>query len=331
MKYDQKILVIRFSSIGDIVLATSPLRTLRINYPTSEITFLTLDVYAPLLHYHPDIDVLITIRKNSSIFTLFSYSKYLNQKNFTMIFDFHNSLRSKIVTIGSKSKLRKLIKPRMKRFLLFYLFYNRFDKLFSVPRMYHFFWENNFDDNKIIPKTFLKLSKNEINSSFSTLKSYRIKKSFIAIIPGAAWKQKCWGINKYIQLIKIIDFPVVLLGSKSDSICFKISKNLKRVINLAGKTNLREAMGILSNAHYVIGSDTGLTHIAEALGKNVSMILGPTSFETGANVILEKSKTIKKDIWCRPCSQNGKRKCYRTKQFCMDLITVKDVFETIPK
>ena len=90
-------------------------------------------------------------------------------------------------------------------------------------------------------------------------------------------------------------------------------------------------MAILSKAYYVIGSDTGLTHIAEALGKNVSMILGPTSSETGANVILDESKIIKKDIWCRPCSQNGKRKCYRTKQFCMDLISVNDVFQTIPK
>ena len=331
MDNDQKILVIRFSSIGDIVLATSPLRTLRNIYPKSEITFLTLDVYAPLLHYHPDIDVLITLKKNSSIFTLFLYSKFINQKNFNIIFDLHNSLRSKIVTIGSKNKVKKLVKPRMKRFLLFYLFYNRFNKLFSVQRMYHFFMENNLDDNKKIPKTFLKLSKNEIKKSSSYLNSFGINKTFLAIIPGAAWKQKRWGTNKYIQLIKMIDLPVVLLGSKSDSICFEISKKLKRVINLAGKTNLREAMAILSNSHYVIGSDTGLTHIAEALGKNVSMILGPTSFETGANVILEESKTIKKDIWCRPCSQNGKRKCYRSKQFCMDLISVNDVFKTIPQ
>ena len=331
MEYDQKILVIRFSSIGDIVLATSPLRTLRNTYPKSEITFLTLDVYAPLLHYHPDIDVLITLKKNSSIFTLFLYSEFINQKNFNIIFDLHNSLRSKIVTISSKNKVKKIVKPRMNRFLLFYFFCNKFNKLFSVPRMYHFFMKEKLNNNEIVPKTFLKLSQNEINSSFSMLKSYGITESFIAIIPGAAWKQKCWNVNKYIQLIKKIDIPVVLLGSKSDSICFDISRKIKNVINFAGKTNLREAMAILSNAYYVIGSDTGLTHIAEALGKNVSMILGPTSSETGANVILDKSKIIKKDIWCRPCSQNGKRKCYRTKQFCMDLISVNDVFQTIPK
>ena len=90
-------------------------------------------------------------------------------------------------------------------------------------------------------------------------------------------------------------------------------------------------MAILSNAYYVIGSDTGLTHIAEALGKNVSMILGPTSSETGANVILDKSKIIKKDIWCRPCSQNGKFPCYRQAQLCMDLIKPSDVIESIFK
>ncbi len=329
MKYDQKILIIRFSSIGDIVLSTSPLRTIRETYPKSEITFLTLDVYAPLLHFHPDLDVLITMKRKSSLYSLYMYSKFLRAKKYSIVFDLHNSLRSKIVTLSLRGKVKKIIKPRLSRFLLFYLFYNNFNNSFSVPRMYHFFIKNNLAEKMEFPKTFLKVSKNESKQSLSTIRSYGVEKPYFVIIPGAAWTQKCWDKNKYIKLINLLKRPVVLLGLKSDLICFEISKISQKVINLAGKTDLRKAMGIISNAHYVIGSDTGLTHIAEALGKNVSMILGPTSSETGADVILEKSKVIKKDLWCRPCSQNGKRGCYRTKQFCMDLITVNDVFDSI--
>ena len=90
-------------------------------------------------------------------------------------------------------------------------------------------------------------------------------------------------------------------------------------------------MAILSLANYVIGSDTGLTHAAEALGKPVSMILGPTSRETGAGVNLKESINLEKDLWCRPCSQNGKALCYRTNQVCMDSISAKDVLQTIPQ
>ena len=330
MTYDQKILIIRFSSIGDIVLATSALRTIRNKFPKSEITFLTLDTYAPLLEFHPDLDILISIKKSLSFYGLFKYSKFLSNKNFSIVFDLHNSIRSKILIFGLKSKKHILIKPRWKRFMLFYLFYNLFKKDFSTVRMYHNYLGKIWHYKNKIPKSFLKITSNEKRRALLKLKSYGIERNFFVFIPGAAWDQKCWDQKKYIELINKLNLNVVLLGSKTDLICFEISKKLKKVINLAGKTSLRDAMAIIYNAYYVVGSDTGLTHIAEALGKNVSMILGPTSSQTGANIILKESKIIEKNIWCRPCSQNGKRKCYRTKQFCMDLITVNDVYNSIP-
>ena len=66
MKFDQKILIVRFSSIGDIVQSTSPLKTIRNIFPDSQITFLTLNEYAPLLEMHPDIDTLISIKRNQN-------------------------------------------------------------------------------------------------------------------------------------------------------------------------------------------------------------------------------------------------------------------------
>ena len=123
--------------------------------------------------------------------------------------------------------------------------------------------------------------------------------------------------------------PVVLVGGINDKICQEICDGIKRSVNLAGKTSLRESMAILVNAKYIIGSDTGLIHAAEALGKSVTMILGPTSVETGAGIVLPESTVIEKDIWCRPCSQNGSFPCYREQQFCMDSIEPHDVIRSL--
>ena len=121
--------------------------------------------------------------------------------------------------------------------------------------------------------------------------------------------------------MKKINLPAVLIGSKKDIICNEIEFGYKKAVNLAGQTDIRLAVSIISNANKVIGSDTGLIHAAEALGKNVVMIMGPTSKETGGGTIRKKSIVIEKDIFCRPCSQNGKFPCYRSNQECMESIS----------
>ena len=102
------------------------------------------------------------------------------------------------------------------------------------------------------------------------------------------------------------------------------------VVNLAGQTGFREAMAVMYNFQDIVGSDTGLVHMAEALGKNATMILGPTSRETGGGLYLPESKMVESDIWCEPCSQNGSFPCYRERQY-MDSIGVDDVLKTLPR
>ena len=104
MKFDQKILIVRFSSIGDIVQSTSPLRTIRNAFPDSSITFLTLSTYAPLLEMHPDIDSLLSINRKQSFKKLLEIRKYLYDKRFQFVYDLHNSIRSNILTYGISKK-----------------------------------------------------------------------------------------------------------------------------------------------------------------------------------------------------------------------------------
>ena len=153
------------------------------------------------------------------------------------------------------------------------------------------------------------------------------------MVPGAAWPQKQWKLNKYSNVINEIQirtkYPVVMLGSLNDKVCKEISSVNGNVIDLSGKTDIRQAMAIISLSDTVFGSDTGLIHIAEALDKRVTMILGPTSTETGGGVSLNESKNIETDLWCRPCSQNGKQECFRSSQYCMDLIPSNRVINSV--
>ena len=329
MNFDQKILIVRFSSIGDIVQSTSPLKTIRKVFPDSQITFITLSEYAPLLEMHPDIDFLISIKRNQSFNKLLELRRYLKLKKFNFIYDLHNSIRSNIITYKISEKIYRIKKPRLLRSFLFFLHVNKFEKTFSSLRNFHNNIGEIWNKNDRIPPTNIKISIFEKEKAIKYINYKGINSDFVAIIPGAAWRQKQWSIKNYITVLNKINLPAVLIGSKKDVICNKIAHGYTKAVNLAGQTDIRLAVSIIANAYKVVGSDTGLVHAAEALGKNVIMIMGPTSKETGGGVIRKKSIVIEKDIFCRPCSQNGKFPCYRSNQECMDSILPEDVMSAI--
>ena len=120
MKFDQKVLVVRFSSIGDIVQSTSPLKTIRNAYPDAQITFLTLDDYAPILELHPDIDFLLSINRKKTLKEIWDLCEYIEEKEYNFIFDLHNSIRSNVLLSRSKGINHKLKKPRINRLLSFF-------------------------------------------------------------------------------------------------------------------------------------------------------------------------------------------------------------------
>ena len=103
----------------------------------------------------------------------------------------------------------------------------------------------------------------------------------------------------------------------------------KQILDLHGKLDIRKSLAIISLGEMTVGSDTGMVHASEALGVPVAMVMGPTNAQTGGGTSLDRSVVIEKDIWCRPCSQNGKRPCYRSQQYCMTEISTSDVHRAI--
>ncbi|MBT3216172.1 MAG: glycosyltransferase family 9 protein [Candidatus Marinimicrobia bacterium] len=334
MQSPKAILVIRFSSIGDIVLATSPLKSIRTAFPDSRIDFLTLDRFQDLLLFHPAIDRLVCLHADADIKEMTHFARNLRIGDYDLVVDLHNSLRSKWIRSklhGIKTVVLK--KPRWKRFKLFNFHLNHFEAGFSQRALYHEPMKSFLPDNFDIPLTELAVKNEEKLFAKDWLKNQNITGPFYTIIPSAAWKQKMWNPIRYAEVAKILSeklqMQTVILGGKSDDICAKIFKENPDCIDAHGMLTFRESLSVLSLSQFAIGSDTGFMHAAEALGIPVTMIMGPTSIESGGGTQLSTSNLLSvPDLRCRPCSQNGKRSCYRKEQFCMTNIPPSSVVES---
>ena len=337
MKDPRAILVLRFSSIGDIVQLTSPLKSLRDRYPQTRIDIITLDDYSELLLDHPNINRIINIPRGMKYQELKEIGKMLVAKGYDLIIDLHNVIRSQIIRRQFKTAKKVIYKkPRWKRFKLIELKKNNFPDEFSQRWLYHQCLEELLDNDYLVPKTKLVIQKNEQSEIKLFLEKEGLTGSYITLVPGANWPEKTWLVDRYNELVNLIvnklGLSIVMIGGMNDGICSAIANvKSKQVLDLHGKLDLRKSLAIISLGEMTIGGDTGMVHASEALGVPVTMIMGPTNLQMGGGIMLETSVAIEKDLWCRPCSQNGKRPCYRSQQYCMTEISTSDVRRAVQK
>jgi len=237
----------------------------------------------------------------------------------------------------SNTKSLFLPKPRWKRFNLFMFHQNYFSPDFSVRSWLHEPLNDLLPRRYKMGETKLFVSDLEKEDGINILQSYGLKGDYFVLTPGAAWVQKRWPAHYYSIIIDKVKekfgLNAVLIGGVNDINCELITSNATNsAIDVHGKTNLRESLAIVSQAKFILGNDTGFLHAGESLGISAITILGPTSRETGAGVFLDRSYVIEnKNLWCRPCSQNGSLPCYRKEQYCMTQIHPEHIMNQISK
>ena len=334
----RSILILRFSSIGDIVHSTSVIETLKSYFPDSSIDFMTLSKFAPLVQNHPKINKVFLVDINDGYFALRKIGLTIQENGYDLVIDLHNTTRSRIIRKAMrKTKSLILPKPRWKRFNLFMFHKNNFSSDFSVRSWLHEPIKHLLPQEYKISETKLSISGLEEANGIKFLKDHGLEGDYFVVTPGAAWAQKRWPANYYSILIDYIkekhNLRAVLIGGVNDTNCDDItSMSNSTIIDVHGKTDLRESLAIISKAKFILGSDTGFLHAGESLGISAITILGPTSRETGAGVFLKKSRTVENsNLWCRPCSQNGSLPCYRKEQYCMTELTPDYVMNELKK
>ena len=324
-----KFLIIRFSSIGDIILTTPVIRCLRKQLPDAEIHFLTKQSYKGIVASNPYIDKIHTLGDS---FELMLHE--LQTEEYDYIIDLHHNLRT--------LRIKKFLK-NVKAF--------SFDKLNVEKFIYTNFKINTLPKKHIVDRNLETVaSMGVVNDGMGldyfipekdTISNKDLPAShvlgYIAIVIGAALATKKMPLHKLKELCAAIKHPVILLGDKGD---YEDGKAIAeaddiKVYNACGKFNLNESADILRKAKLVISHDTGLMHIAAALQKPIISIWGNTVPAFGMYPYYGKLSAQHYDVveinklWCRPCSKIGYKKCPRGHFKCMELIAVNEIVNMV--
>jgi len=312
----QKILIIRFSSIGDIVLTTPVIRCLKTQLKDDvEIHFLTKSTFKTLLSSNPHISAIHTINKDVS-----EISQELKKENFDTVIDLHHNLRSAITKkiIGKKSF--SFEKINIQKWIMVNFKIDKLPPVHIVDR-YMKCVESLGIKNDGAGLDYFIPAEDEVD--LSTLPS-SFQNGFVGFVIGAKHNTKMMPIEKLISTCKSLKKPVVLLGGTEDMERAEVivQELGESVYNACGKYHINQSASLVRQANKIISHDTGLMHIASAFNKDIVSIWGNTIPQFGMSPYMpsgnSKSTIIEvKDLGCRPCTKIGYSKCPKGHFKCM--------------
>ncbi|MBM4167458.1 MAG: lipopolysaccharide heptosyltransferase II [Ignavibacteria bacterium] len=348
------ILVLRLSSLGDVILTSPVYRLLRKKFPSARIDVLVKKEFADVLRYNPNINTIIEFGSPREL-SLRIIRNALKLRNYDVVIDLHNSLRTRLLRFGVAQQTFVIDKDVWKRFLLVKFKANLFEKKISIPEKYirtllPLGIKNDDEGSEIYFPNEVKQTLNSVilseakNLSIDENKILRFtqedkpKKNLIALCPTARHKTKMWLKENFIQLANVLieqhnAFIVILAAPNEIDYCESIKSeisNQKSVINLAGKISLLETAALMDLCNVVVTNDSANLHIASARKKNVVAIFGSSVEEFGFFPYRTNAKALQvKNLECRPCSHIGLEHCPKAHFRCMKEISVEMVVNVV--
>lgn len=326
-----KILVIRFSSIGDLTQALSIPARLMEHFETQkpEVHFLTRSDFEILLQNNPSIHKIWTVDRKKGFSEILKIAKKLNHENYDLIYDAHNNLRSFFIRMFVRSK-KTVVKPmeRWKRFLLLNFKINNFEKPFSGQRDLLKPLEQIGIPFRLPKPPQIFFDQQTIARVETLIQQFALEKNkYLAFVPSAAYPLKRWPLDHWQKLIaQNAQTQIVILAGPTDHFT-EVLNQYTNVINLTGKTNLLESAAMIHFAKAVVTNDTGLLHFSEQLGKPTIALMGPAPFGFPSR---ESTQILELKLSCRPCSKHGQGPCTNaTYQKCLAEITPETVQKTL--
>ncbi len=318
-----KILIIRLSSLGDILLTTPLIRSIKNKYPHLQVDFLLKDRYGDVLKYNPNIRNLFSINSEED-----GSIDEISSNNYDLIIDLQNNFRSKKILRRFKTKptphIVKFKKLDYKKFLLVNFKINMLKEASPIPVRYAQTFGSNILDEKGLEIFLPEQIKSVLNSD----------DNYIGFAPGSRHFTKMWPKEFYIYLAKILlrrGFKVVLFGGKDDkTTCEEITKAVPGSINLCNDDHILQVAADMKKCKVVVCNDSGLMHTACAVGTPVLAFFGSTVKEFGftpyknKNLILENNS-----LSCRPCSHIGRSRCPKKHFKCMMELTPEITFNKL--
>jgi heptosyltransferase-2 len=322
-----KFLIIRFSSIGDIVLTSPVVRCLKQQVPDAEIHFLVKDKFLDTVAHNPYIDKIHVLAHSPELMI-----EELKTENYDHIIDLQRNRKSALVKKSLGVKSFSVNKLNIRKYLLTAFKLNLLPKVHIVDRylktVESFGVKNDGKGLDYFISKEEETHKQDIPGSHYA--------GYIACVIGAAHGTKKWPVHKWKEFCSQVDHPVILLGGPEDEANGKeiAAVDDVKIYNACGKFKLNESADLVRKAKLVITHDTGLMHIAAAFKKPIISIWGNTVPSFGmypyygnlpvSDVIMQVSK-----LYCRPCSKIGYKKCPLGHFKCMEKIEVSELLEKV--
>lgn len=325
-----KFLIIRFSSIGDIVLTSPVVRCLKKQVPDAEVHFLTKKSFKEITEYNPHIDKTILL-ENKLTETVNS----LKKENYDYVIDLHRNLRTFFIKRLLGKKSFSFNKLNIEKWLMVNFKINRLPNIHIVDRYLDAVKTFGVKNDLQGLDFFIKPGTSLANNSLPV--------KYIGFVIGAKHNTKKLPPGKIISICKKINLPVVLIGGNEDDTAaeeivsiLKTESNQLTIVNACGKFSISESALIIKNAEAIITHDTGMMHIAAAMQKKIISVWGNTIPEFGMTPYygsheIQNTKHEIKNLHCRPCSKIGYDKCPRGHFKCMMEINDDEVAATAKK
>lgn len=318
-----KFLIIRFSSIGDIVLTTPVIRCLRKRFPDAEIHYLTKKNFSSILLTNPYINKVHIYEHD-----LDAVIHELKAEKYDCVIDLHHNLRSLRVKRGLKVRARSFNKLNAQKWIFVNTKINVMPQRHIVDRYMDTVKDLGVLNDGLGLDYFIH-PKNVVAQQDIPISHLH---GYIGIVIGAAHNTKKLPVHKLKELCEKITHPIILLGGKEDhtnALAIAAADPVK-VYNACGKYNLDESADLVKRSRLIISHDTGLMHIAAAFKKKVISVWGNTVPSFGMWPYQTQYEVFEiHKLWCRPCSKIGYSKCPLGHFKCMEKISVDSIVEHV--
>jgi|UniRef100_UPI00404B659E ADP-heptose:LPS heptosyltransferase len=326
-----KLLIVRFSSIGDVVLTTPVVRCLKQQLPDVTIHYITKKAFLTVLVNNPYIDRVITIEKSVD-----EVLEELKSEAYDYVIDLHHNVRTLRLKRALKTRSFAFPKENIRKFLLTQFKYNVMPKVHVVDRYFEAVKHLGVTSDGLGCDVVL-TEKDQVN-----LAEYQLtEKKFLAVAMGAQFATKQLPVDLLVRCLSPINQPIVLLGGGMDSeraAAVVQALPTATIVDLTGKLSLLQSTDITAKASVLLTGDTGLMHLASAMNTPIVSVWGNTVPDFGMYPYFpgnQKQFSIHEvpNLSCRPCSKIGYQSCPKKHFKCMELQDVaairKDVIERL--
>jgi heptosyltransferase-2 len=330
VKTPGKILVFRQSSLGDVILTLPVVKELALNFPDSSIDFLTKEQFAPVIIYNPLIKNTLVFSNNEEFKELL---KEIRSKRYDLIIDLQRNFRSIALSFFSPGSRRvKYKKRRLAREMIVRKPSINLSVDHTINAYFHTLRRLGIKSELSPPEMALSEEARSFADQFISESLPESPANIVALCPGARHHEKKWPCGNFLKVAHILlkekNITVLIITSKNDSIPENMGPADPGIVPVKDFGILNVA-ALLSRCRVALTNDSGLMHLANAVGTRVVAIFGPTSPRLGFSPTLPGSKIINKNVFCSPCSVHGEKPCRQPAKYCFENISPEQVAESI--